>query len=133
MQTKTTSLKKASEIKNAGIAIGVYGNGAKRLGDIAVTNKGLVWSNGTSKASKEVMVKWDAFIGFMQSQLKTPAKTAAKAPAKTAAKSAVKAPRKAAAKTSASAKANGKKVAAPAKKAPAKRAAAPKASAKKVH
>ena len=129
MQTKTTSVKKAPEIKNAGIAIGVYGNGAKRLGDIAVTNKGLVWSNGTSKASKDIMVKWDAFIGFMQSQLKTPVK----APAKTTAKSARKAPKKVAAKTSASSKANGKKIASPAKKAPAKKAAAPKASAKKVH
>lgn len=121
MQTKTASFKKASEIKNAGIAIGVYGNGSKRLGDIAVTNKGLVWSNGASKAAKDVTVKWDAFIGFMQSQLKTPAKTAAKAT------------KKAAAKPRASATANGKKVARPTKKAPAKKASAAKASGKKVH
>jgi hypothetical protein len=122
MQTKTVSSKKAQEIKNAAIAIGVYGSGSKRLGDIAVTNKGLVWSNGNSKATKDITVKWDAFIGFMQAQLKTPVKAPAKkAPA-----------RKATSKARASASANGKKISA-AKKAPVKKAASSKASRKKVH
>ena len=65
MQTKIASSKKASEIKNAAIAIGVFGNDAKRLGDIAVTNKGLVWSKNSSKAAKDVTVKWDAFTQNM--------------------------------------------------------------------
>lgn len=68
MQIKTEA-GKAHHIKNTAIAFGVYGNGSKRLGDVAMTNKGLVWSNNASKASKDVSVKWDAFINWMQSQL----------------------------------------------------------------
>lgn len=75
MQIKTEA-GKAHEIKNPAIAFGIYGHGAKRLGDVAVTSKGLVWNNG-KKASKDVTVKWDAFINWMQSQLAAGAKTAA--------------------------------------------------------
>ena len=77
MQLKTEA-GKAHEIKNPAIAFGIYGQGAKRLGDIALTSKGLVWNNG-KKASKDVTVKWDAFITWMQSQLQPGAKVAAKA------------------------------------------------------
>jgi hypothetical protein len=75
MQMKTEA-GKAHEIKNPAIAFGIYGQGAKRLGDVAVTSKGLVWSNGR-KASKDITVKWDAFIDWMQSQLQAGGKAAA--------------------------------------------------------
>jgi hypothetical protein len=76
MQMKTEA-GKAHEIKNPAIAFGVYGQDAKRLGDVAVTSKGLVWSNGR-KASKDITVKWDAFIDWMQSQLQAGSKAATK-------------------------------------------------------
>ena len=122
MQAKSSASKKAHEIKNAAFAFGVYGNNSKRIADVAVTNSGLVWSNG--KASKDVVVKWDAFINWMESQLsapaakKAPAKAKAKAKAKAAAPKA-KAPVKSKAKKAAKSAANGAKRAA-VKKAPAK-------------
>ncbi len=133
MQTKNEAGKKALEIKNAAIAFGVYGDGSKRLGDVALTNKGIVWSKGAAKSTKDVSVKWDAFINWMQSQLASPAKTA---------KIAKTAKKPVSAKSRIKAAANGARVstkAAPAKKAPAKKArvarAAPKAksASKKVH
>jgi len=120
MQIKTEA-GRTHEIKNAAIAFGVYGNGSKRLGDVAVTNRGLVWSNGASKSAKDVTVKWDDFIDWMQSQLPAQGKTASKTAAKSAAKSA-----KPATKSSAKAAQNG---AAPARKAAAKSAPAKKATA----
>jgi hypothetical protein len=130
MQAKSTASKKAHEIKNAAFAFGVYGNNSKRIADVAVTNNGLVWSNG--KASKDVVVKWDAFINWMESQLPAPA--AKKAPAKAKAKAAApkaKAPVKSKAKKVAKSAANGAKRAA-VKKAPAKAPVAA-ASASTVH
>ena len=130
MQAKSTASKKAHEIKNAAFAFGVYGNNSKRIADVAVTNSGLVWSNG--KASKDVVVKWDAFINWMESQLPAPA--AKKAPAKVKAKAAApkaKAPAKSKAKKVAKSAANGAKRAA-VKKAPAKAPVAA-ASASTVH
>ncbi len=109
MQAKTSASKKAHEIKNAAFAFGVYGNNSKRIADVAVTNKGLVWSNG--KASKDLVVKWDAFINWMESQLSAaPAKKKAPVKAKAAAPKA-KAPAKSKAKkvTKARAKTNGTK------------------------
>lgn len=118
MQVKTEA-GKAHEIKNTAIAFGVYGSGEKRLGDVAVTSKGLVFSK--SKSAKDVSVKWDDFINWMQSQLQPAAKTVkAKAPAtkaKTAKKTRAKAAgaRTAATKSSpakkAVSKSNGKPVA----------------------
>jgi hypothetical protein len=82
MQMKTEA-GKAHEIKNPAINFGVYGQDAKRLGDIVVTSKGLVWSNGR-KSSKDITVKWSAFIDWMQSQSQRGAKMpASKAAAKT--------------------------------------------------
>ncbi len=119
MQIKNEAAKKATEIKNAAIAFGIYGNGARRLGDLALTNKGLVWSN-KAKSTKDVTVKWDAFIAWMSSQL--PASSAkAKKPAK----------------SRAAAGANGNPITAPAQKAAKKvakkPARKPKAPAKKAH
>jgi hypothetical protein len=75
MQIKTQPFKEALEIKNTGIAFDVYGNGAKRIGDLAVTKNGLVWSNGgNAQRSKGVTVKWDDFIVWMQSQTQTQAR-----------------------------------------------------------
>ena len=78
MQIKHQAANKATEIKNAAIAFGIYGNDARRLGDLALTNKGLVLSNGNN--AKDVTVKWDALITWMSSQL--PAGAKAKKPAK---------------------------------------------------
>jgi hypothetical protein len=114
MQIKTEAGKKALELKNAAIAFGIYGNGAKRLGDLALTNSGLVWSKGKTKTSKDVTVKWDAFIAWMQSQLSEQNKS------------------KKTAKPRATAIANGKSIAA-APKAAKKTARAPKAPAKQAH
>lgn len=129
MQIKTEA-GRTHEIKNAAIAFGVYGHGSKRLGDVAVTNKGLVWSNGASKSAKDVTVKWDDFINWMQSQLPAQGKTAAKSTAKsakTATKSSAKTAQNGAApaKKAASKSATTKKAPA-ASKAPAKAKAAPK-------
>lgn len=131
MQAKSSASKKAHEIKNAAFAFGVYGNNSKRIADVAVTDKGLVWSNG--KASKDLVVKWDAFINWMESQLPAPA--AKKAPAKAKAKAAApkaKAPVKSKAKKAAKSAANGVKRAA-VKKAPAKAPVAAAASVSTVH
>jgi len=136
MQSKSAA-SKSHEIKKPAIAFGVYDDGAKRLGEVAVTDKGLVWSK--SKNAKDVTVKWDTFIEWMQSQLQAEAKTvktvkAASAKAdktakaldtKTPAKSSKAAPAK-----KAVSKANGKAVTA--KKAPAK-TAKPKAASKTAH
>jgi hypothetical protein len=137
MQIKTEA-GKAHEIKNTSIAFGVYGNGEKRLGDVAVTSKGLVFSK--SKSAKDVSVKWDDFINWMQSQLRPAAKTVkAKAPAskaKTAKKTRAKAAgaKTAAAKSSpakkAISKSNGKPVA---RKAPAKPASKAKSVSRTAH
>jgi hypothetical protein len=133
MQAKSTASKKSHEIKNPAFAFGVYGGGSKRIADIAVTSKGLVVSNTSSKAAKDVVVKWDAFIGWMETQLPSKGKASAKAKAPAAkAKSAAskaKAPARSKAKkaaTSRVARANAKSVkrAAPAKRAPAKAAKA---------
>ena len=122
MQAKSSTSKKAHEIRNAAFAFGVYGNNSKRIADVSVTDKGLVWSNG--KASKDVVVKWDAFINFMESQLPAPA--AKKAPAKAKAKAAApkaEAPATSKAKKAAKSAASGTKRAA-AKKTSAKAPAA---------
>jgi hypothetical protein len=71
MQIKTQPFKEAIEIKNSGIAFDVYGSGAKRIGDLAVTKNGLVWNNGNAQRAKGVTVKWDDFIAWMQSQTQT--------------------------------------------------------------
>lgn len=116
MQIKTEAGKKALEIKNAAIAFGIYDNGAKRLGEVALTNSGLVFSKGKVKGAKDVTVKWDAFIAWMQSQL----------PAETKVKKAVKQQR-------AVAVANGANVGASAEKPAAKTARDAKAARKKAH
>jgi hypothetical protein len=135
MQIKTQA-GKAHQIKNTAIAFGVYGNGSKRLGDIAVTNKGLVWSNGV-KSAKDVAVKWDAFIDWMQSQLGPQANKAKTAKAPKAGKSAklkkAAKPRSRAAANGASMKTSSKAKAAPAKKASTKPAAKSKSAPKKPH
>ena len=115
MQIKHEAANKATEIKNAAIAFGIYGNDARRLGDLALTNKGLVWSNGKAKNAKDVTVKWDALITWMSSQL--PAGAKAKKPAK----------------SRASAGTNGNAIATPARKAAKKPVRAPKASRKNAH
>jgi hypothetical protein len=77
MQIKTQPIKEAIEIKSSGIAFDVYNNGAKRIGDLAITKNGLVWNNGSAQRTKGVTVKWDQFITWMQSQTQTkvPART----------------------------------------------------------
>lgn len=72
MQIKTQPIKEAIELKNSGIAFDVYNNGAKRIGDLAVTRNGLIWSNGgTTQRSKGVTVKWDDFISWIQTKSQT--------------------------------------------------------------
>lgn len=110
MQIKTQTSKKPLEIKNPAIAFDIYGKGA-----VSVTQQGLIWKAGKTPSAKNITVKWDAFINWMQSQLhgETKGKKTAK-PAKAAA------PR------------NG--ITAKAKKAPAKSAAAArKVARKKAH
>ncbi len=136
MQIKTQPIKEAIEIKSSGIAFDVYGNGAKRIGDLAITKNGLIWSNGNVQrakgaakggvkaSAKGVTVKWDDFISWMQSRTQTRAAsqiqtaTRSAAPSRTAApkaKAAAAKPRNAidakkpAAKISASAKTARKK------------------------
>lgn len=109
MQEKSSASKKTHEIKNAAFAFGVYGNNAKRIADVSVTDKGLIWSNG--KASKDLVVKWDAFINWMESQRPAPAAKKAPAKAKAAAPKA-KVPAKSNAKKAAKSSANGTKRAA---------------------
>lgn len=82
MQIKTQPFKEAIEIKNSGIAFDVYNNGAKRIGDLAVTKNGLVWNNGSAQR-KAVTVKWDDFISWMQKQTQTQARTQAQPQART--------------------------------------------------
>jgi hypothetical protein len=77
MQIKTQPFKEAIEIKSSGIAFDVYNNGAKRIGDLAVTKNGLVWSNGSAQR-KAVTVKWDDFISWMQKQTQTQAQPQAR-------------------------------------------------------
>jgi hypothetical protein len=81
MQIKTQPFKEAIEIKSSGIAFDVYNNGAKRIGDLAVTKNGLVWSNGAQR--KAVTVKWDDFISWMQKQTQTQARTQAQSQSRT--------------------------------------------------
>ena len=78
MQIKTQPFKEPIEIKNSGIAFDVYGSGAKRIGDLAVTKDGLIWNKSTAQRTKGVTVKWDQFINWMQSQTQT--KAPARAP-----------------------------------------------------
>lgn len=128
MQVKAQPL----ELKNTGVAFDVYGSGSKRLGDLSVTQTGLVWCKGaSSRNNSKLTVKWNDFIVWMQSQMKNQIKAPAKSRAAAASKSAASKP--AAAKTSTAKtatkkavtkKAAVKKVAA--KKAPAKRAPAAK-------
>ncbi len=116
MQLKTQSSNDALEIRNAGIAFDVYAKGAKRLGDLALTRSGLIWSNGNVQRAGGVTVKWDDFINWMQAQAPMKAET-----------------KKPQAKPRATAT-NGKRVAAPAKKIGANPAAsASKAARKTAH
>src|SRR5262249_51590939 len=87
MQTKTQTSKKPLEIKNPAIAFDIYGKGA-----VSVTPKGLIWKNGKAQ-SKNVTVKWDAFIKWMQSQLPGQAPKTKKVAPRAAAKTARPAPR----------------------------------------
>ena len=92
MQIKTQPFKEPIEIKNSGIAFDVYGSGAKRIGDLAVTKDGLIWNKSTAQRAKGVTVKWDDFITWMQSrtqnqtraqaQIQTTSRTAPKTAAK---------------------------------------------------
>ena len=69
MQIKTQPFKEIIEIKNTGIAFDVYNGGTQRIGDLAVTKNGLVWSKGANGSrSKGVTVKWDDFISWMQTK-----------------------------------------------------------------
>jgi hypothetical protein len=71
MQVKTQPFKEALEIKSEGISFDIYGNGAKRLGDLSVTKAGLIWStgaNGKAPRGKGINVKWEDFISWVQSQ-----------------------------------------------------------------
>ena len=114
MQIKTQSSKKTIEFKNPAMIFDIQGKGA-----VSVTPKGLVWKTGKTQSAKNVTVKWDAFVNWMQSQLPAQPK------AKKAAKSAKPA-------KSASATRNGSAQAK--KKAPAKSAAsARKVARKKAH
>jgi hypothetical protein len=125
MQVKTQPFKEAIELKSEGISFDVYGNGAKRLGDLSVTKAGLVWckgANGKAPRGKGINVKWEDFISWVQSQqsggknaltAKTAprnglpklaaAKQESKAKARTAAAASAKKPVLASAKTAASA------------------------------
>jgi hypothetical protein len=83
MQTKTQTSKKPFEIKNPAIAFDIYGKGA-----ISVTPKGLIWKAGKAPSAKNITVKWDAFIDWMQTQISGEAKAKKTAkPAKIAAAS----------------------------------------------
>ena len=71
MQVKTQPFKEAIELKSGGICFDVYGNSARRLGDLSVTNAGLVWckgANGKAPRGKGINVKWEDFITWVQSQ-----------------------------------------------------------------
>lgn len=130
MQIKTQPIKEAIEIRDSGIAFDVYNNGAKRIGDLAVTKNGLVWNKVNAQRTKGVTVKWDDFITWMQAngqskaparaeaQTRTPARTSTQAQTRTAPKAKIAAKpangittttKKPAAKISASAKTARKK------------------------
>lgn len=71
MQVKTQPFKEALEIKSDGICFDVYGNGAKRLGDLAVTKAGLVWSKtapGKPLRNQGINVRWEEFINWVQTR-----------------------------------------------------------------
>jgi hypothetical protein len=71
MQVKTQPFKEALEIKSDGICFDVYGNGAKRLGDLAVTKAGLVWSKtapGKPMRNQGINVRWEEFINWVQTR-----------------------------------------------------------------
>ena len=71
MQVKTQPFKEAIELKSGGICFDIYGNGARRLGDLSVTSAGLVWckgANGKAPRGKGINVKWEDFISWVQSQ-----------------------------------------------------------------
>lgn len=79
MQIKTQPIKEAIELKTTGIAFDVYNNGAKRIGDLAVTRNGLIWSNGGTQRAKGVTVKWDDFISWIQTRNQTRTQAPARA------------------------------------------------------
>jgi hypothetical protein len=71
MQVKTQPFKEALEIKSDGICFDVYGNGAKRLGDLAVTRGGLVWNKvagGKPMRGQGINVRWEEFINWVQTR-----------------------------------------------------------------
>jgi hypothetical protein len=71
MQVKTQPFKEALEIKSDGICFDVYGNGAKRLGDLAVTKGGLVWNKvagGKPMRGNGINVRWEEFINWVQTR-----------------------------------------------------------------
>ena len=85
MQVKTQPFKEALEIKSDGISFDIYGNGAKRLGGLAVTKGGLVWnkvgsdnaarpqsinrvSNGKAPRAQSINVRWEEFINWVQTR-----------------------------------------------------------------
>jgi hypothetical protein len=114
MQIKTQTNKKPLEFKNPAIAFDLQGKGA-----VSVTPKGLIWKAGKTQNAKNVTVKWDAFVNWMQSQMQGEPK-AKKAAAKITKTAKSAAPR------------NG--ISAKAKRAPAKSAAsARKVARKKAH
>jgi hypothetical protein len=71
MQVKTQPFKEALELKGDGICFDIYGNGSKRLGDLAITRGGLVWNKvagGKPMRGQGINVRWEEFINWVQSR-----------------------------------------------------------------
>src|SRR5688572_20520443 len=71
MLVKTQPFKEALELKGDGICFDIYGNGSKRLGDLAVTRAGLVWkkvAGGKPMRNEGINVRWEEFINWVQSR-----------------------------------------------------------------
>ena len=67
MKVRVKDLSVDMEVKSKGIEFGVRSTDDQHLGDVVLTNTGLVWCKGKTARKNGVKVSWNEFITWMES------------------------------------------------------------------
>jgi len=68
MKVKIKEFAINMDVKSKGIEFEIRSaDGASQLGDVVLTNTGLVWCKGKTDVKNGVKVSWNEFIGWMES------------------------------------------------------------------
>jgi len=68
MKVNIKSLSVQMPVKQKGVEFAVYDNNDNFRGDCYVTSKGIVWCKGKTQKKNGVVVDWNEFIEWMESE-----------------------------------------------------------------